>query len=408
MDLDNSLNNSCDKYGTDHAIVVNDHSPSNVNSMPNNINLTYTPSEQLNSHGRDSNLIKFSDNFTGVPYIIIEAISDNNNVGKLHPMKVGNLYFNKFNGILRIDPIANDVKESRNSDIILSDETFPNINESHWNCRSLRARLNDFSVMLAENKYQYALLSETWLLPNSSISIPNYHFSRQDRLDGYGIKIIINDKILDLWSIYVLLSSDPFSETFNNVFSLMNRSSLIGGDFNGHHPVEGFSISYFRGNLINSTILDYSLWVLNNSEATRINRPPYPDIMVDLSISSPNISLSCSWSVLSDPFGSHHLPILISIPIRSSYSNSSYNNNNTSTRFNFYATDWNQLTYQVVSFLESFTLECSPLNNYNNFVNKASGMNELDKKMDDWDETRVEKKIRIKRYIAKRRKKREK
>lgn len=110
MDLDNSLNNSCDKNGTGHATVANDHSPPNVNTMPDNTSLTYTSSKQLNSHGRDSNLIKFSDNFTGVPVIIIEAISDNNNVGKLHPMKVGKLFFNKFNGILRIDPIGVRVK----------------------------------------------------------------------------------------------------------------------------------------------------------------------------------------------------------------------------------------------------------------------------------------------------------
>jgi len=61
--------------------------------------------------------------------------------------------------------------------------------------------------------------------------------------------------------------------------------------------------------------------------------------------------------------------LVISIPNRSSYPNFSHNNNNTSTRFNFYTTDWNQFTYQVVSLLEPFTLEYSPLNNYNKFVN---------------------------------------
>ncbi|KAL4126343.1 hypothetical protein QTP88_010565 [Uroleucon formosanum] len=91
----------------------------------------------------------------------------------------------------------------------------------------------------------------------------------------------------------------------------MNQSSLIGGDFNGHHQVWGFSFSDFRGNLIHSAILDYGLCVLNSGETTRINRPPYPDTMVEISISSPNISLSCSWSVLPDPFGSDNLPILI-------------------------------------------------------------------------------------------------
>ncbi|KAL4098943.1 hypothetical protein QTP88_023450 [Uroleucon formosanum] len=427
-EIEEEVNNSFDKNVSGHATVANDHSSSNINTMPNNTNFTYTSSEQSNSHGRDSNLIKFSDNFSGVP--------------------------------------ANDVKESSNHDIIISDETFPNIGESHvrlktknynlnssrkknnlipskqpsfpvpankdfsfpngtflkymsentyafpkenswisslWNCRSLRARHNDFSFVLAENKCQCALLSETWLLPNSRISIPKYHVFRQDRHDGYGrvaivthqsinskrfslndnirhmlelhsidiigIEITINDKTLDLWSIYTPPSSNPFSETFNNIFSLMNQSSLIGGDFNGHHPVWGSSISDFRGNLIHSDILDYGLCVLNNGEATRINRPSYPDTMVDISISSPNISLSCSWSVLPDPFGSDHLPILISIPNRPSYSNFSHNNYNTSTRFSFYATDWNQFTYQVASLLEPFTLDSSPLNNYNNFVN---------------------------------------
>ena len=247
---------------------------------------------------------------------------------------------------------------------------------------------------------------KTRLLPNSRISISYYHVIRQDRLDDYGevaivthqsinskrialndnirhmlehhsidligIEITLNDKILDLWSIYIPPSSNPSLETFNNIFSLMNRSSLIGGDFNGHHPVWGSSISDFRGNLIHSAILDYGLCVLNNGDATRIKRPPYPNTMVDISVSSPNISLSCSWFVLSDPFGSDHLPILIIIPNRSSYPNYFHNNNNTSTRFNFYVTDWNQFTYQVASLLESFTLECSLLNNYNNFVNVLS------------------------------------
>jgi hypothetical protein len=38
---------------------------------------------------------------------------------------------------------------------------------------------------------------------------------------------------------------------------------------------------------------------------------------------------------------------------------------------------------------------------------KASGMNELDKRMNDWNESRVEK-VRIEKDIAKRRKKRKK
>lgn len=65
-------------------------------------------------------------------------------------------------------------------------------------------------------------------------------------------------------------------------------------------------------NLIHSALSNFGLGILNNGDATRINCPPYPDTMVDISISSSNIFLSYSWSVLSDPFGSDHLPICIS------------------------------------------------------------------------------------------------
>lgn len=83
-------------------------------------------------------------------------------------------------------------------------------------------------------------------------------------IDVIGIEITINDKTLDLWSIYNHPSPNPSPETFNNIFSVMNRSSLIGGDFNSHHPVWGSSTLDFRGNLIHFAILGYGFCVLNN------------------------------------------------------------------------------------------------------------------------------------------------
>jgi hypothetical protein len=44
-------------------------------------------------------------------------------------------------------------------------------------------------------------------------------------------------------------------------------------------------------------------------------------------------------------------------------------NDKTLNLCSIYILDWNQLTYQVASLLKSFTLDCSPLNNHNNFVN---------------------------------------
>jgi len=96
----------------------------------NDISARDNPTQQTMS-SLDQNLTLFSDNFKGVPTIIVESTSKDISIGKLHPMKVGKLFFNKFKGIQRIDPIGPWVKVTFDTihsvNYCLTSEEIPNL-----------------------------------------------------------------------------------------------------------------------------------------------------------------------------------------------------------------------------------------------------------------------------------------
>jgi len=47
---------------------------------------------QQNHYSLDPNLRLFSENFKGTPIIIVESTCKDNNIGKLHPMKIIKLF----------------------------------------------------------------------------------------------------------------------------------------------------------------------------------------------------------------------------------------------------------------------------------------------------------------------------
>lgn len=201
------------------------------------------------------------------------------------------------------------------------------LNILQWNTRSLSARLIDIPHILASNSVSVALFSETWLLPNRRINIPGYRLVRDDRPDGYGgaaiaiknsikfrvldispelyrslashninlvgVKISLNNNPgLDIWSCYIPTHSNLSQPTVNNIFNVMSNYCIFGGDLNGHHSCWGSNRNDHQGCLIHSVIEDLQLCVLNNGSPTRLNRPPFPDTVVDISVSSPNLLLT--------------------------------------------------------------------------------------------------------------------
>ena len=101
----------------------------------------------------------------------------------------------------------------------------------------------------------------------------------------------------------------------------------------------------FRGNLIYSTSASFNVFIMNTGSATRVNRPPFNDSVLDLSFSSSSLSWSLSWRTLDDFHGSDHFPIIIdyesSSPIINKNVTSSDNLINPNV-FNFNKANWSK------------------------------------------------------------------
>ena len=90
----------------------------------------------------------------------------------------------------------------------------------------------------------------------------------------------------------------------------INRHLVITGDFNAYSPAWGASHLDKRGAEIESFIDNEELTVLNDGRGTHLTNTGHVT-PIDLSLCSPNISLTSSWDILPSTLGSDHYPINI-------------------------------------------------------------------------------------------------
>lgn len=67
-------------------------------------------------------------------------------------------------------------------------------NSVQWNCQSLRPKSVALEALLSQENIQIAVLSETWLEPDSYCNISNYNTFRLDHYDAYGGVGILTQK----------------------------------------------------------------------------------------------------------------------------------------------------------------------------------------------------------------------
>ncbi|XP_050547326.1 uncharacterized protein LOC126909010 [Daktulosphaira vitifoliae] len=103
MDIDNVMINTSD------LDIHNKNTPNKVNIDSDTVQSS-TLKKITNNSSEDSNLKSFSNNFNGTPIILVESTVRDQNIGKLHPLKIGKLFHNKFGGIKQITPIGSRVK----------------------------------------------------------------------------------------------------------------------------------------------------------------------------------------------------------------------------------------------------------------------------------------------------------
>jgi endonuclease/exonuclease/phosphatase family metal-dependent hydrolase len=88
---------------------------------------------------------------------------------------------------------------------------------------------------------------------------------------------------------------------------------MVFGDFNAHSKFWGCNTGDTTARIVQIMLDNLALVHLNDGSHTRIAAPPTFSSAVDLILCSKGLALDCTWSVLDDPAGSDHLPIVASL-----------------------------------------------------------------------------------------------
>ena len=211
-----------------------------------------------------------------------------------------------------------------------------------WNARSLQANAAELRnyVVSAAVKPHVICIQETWLQPLHNYSLAGYNCERRDRAGnqrGGGVLTLIIgslsysvlDAVQGIEEISVKITSQRGSIIISNIYNPPNlqlnidiynlifacSNCLIVGDFNSFSTLWGSSRTDNNGSTLETLVDQHDLVVLNTGEGTHIKRDG--DLShLDLSIVSKRFATRAAWSVLQDPLGSDHLPVVTTLDAR--------------------------------------------------------------------------------------------
>lgn len=264
------------------------------------------------------------------------------------------------------------------------------INVFQWNAQSLKPKQLAFEHILTESRVLIAVISETWLDPDSRLKINNYNVFRNDREDNYGGICILTHKsitaqicnfihpnidiqilqvrvfncknIENLVAIYCPQWVQTRRTDWDSIFSQFNNKTLILGDFNAHHITWSYKTD-FRGSQIYDSITDSNFLSLNDGSSTRIKLVAgnLQQSAPDISFSTSDIACNFNWQVTNETLGSDHLIIKIS-------SSNMFSPNFLNKR-NFKSADWDAYKSYLEEYFTQFNLSGGPQYLYDNFLN---------------------------------------
>lgn len=205
-----------------------------------------------------------------------------------------------------------------------------------WNARSLTANKYNLINIIKENFPDIITISETWNKPNKFIKISKYFGIFDDRTDGKGgsaifikenlkfkrIDIVNNNKDdiqicgilvenICILSMYIKPNFNLNIQILNDIYnqtSLHSRHIIWMGDFNAHNVNWGSYKNNHNGSILKDFIDSVNLIVNNDKKMTLMSTQ---NSVIDLAISSADLSLDLSCWTLDNSYGSDHFPVVL-------------------------------------------------------------------------------------------------
>jgi hypothetical protein len=207
-----------------------------------------------------------------------------------------------------------------------------------WNACGLLAHINELKNYLSNviRLPDVICVQESFLKPRKSFKMDSYEVVRKDRLNSdkgglvtlvkasIGYKIIntpgpienlvieinLNGKVYNIANVYISPTQNIIADDLEAVFKLKN--AIVIGDFNAHSPSWKSDDLNNRGRVLEA-LLDKFSYVVCNTGTPTYQKVRGGGSVLDLSIVSSSIAMTCTWSALNTTLGSDHCPTFLTI-----------------------------------------------------------------------------------------------
>lgn len=156
------------------------------------------------------------------------------------------------------------------------------------------------------------------------------------KLEAIACYAIINSKKISICNLYIPNSHFLQKSEITDLIKELPKPYIIMGDFNSHNTLWGSKTTDTRGKMIENTLNDLNLILLNSTQPTHHNISNGSFSSIDLSICEPSLADHLEWNVLEELYSSDHFPITINIENNYSITQTSSN------RWKYKKADWNK------------------------------------------------------------------
>ena len=210
-----------------------------------------------------------------------------------------------------------------------------------WNLRGLRKNYPELNLLIGTLNPNVLCLQETKLPTDENVfeirNFSGYHhihssgeiacggtsiFIKSSKihqkipltspLQAVAVRVTLH-KPVTICSVYIPPLYKPSLAQFHRLVEQLPRPFFLVGDFNAHNPLWGSTRMdrQGKGKIIEDLLTQTDMCFLNDGSPTYMCPATLKVSCIDLTLCDPTTRSDFTWSVLEDPHGSDHFPIII-------------------------------------------------------------------------------------------------